>query len=316
MLAAAKVDAPFVGAGGALTPAGERRHAHRGVRVAFLLELLAELPAGTTTGQVVALLVKPRTRRRRCRFVELPEMRGRVGRPRAFVSHTWNAPFADLVAAIRHALGDGEYVWVDIFAVRQWAGNGADLAFECVIREAPCLLLVGRHVPAVAALSQRDARAKKVPAEAKAWCAFYRVWCLVELSAALRFRKTVVMLIGDSDGEGGFVPNGEMLDNLAWSIDVRQASASVEADRVRILQTIEDGVGFDALNKQAVGAILGASYAMDQRAVLAAALGDAGALGGLQGRRELGEALVASAAGGFAEPLHIFSWWYQPNLDV
>ena len=150
--AAAAVDAPFV-AGGALTPEGEARHARRGVRVGFLAEVAASLPPGTTTGRAVALLVKPRTRRRRCRYVELPEMRGRVGPPRAFVSHTWGAPFADLVAAIRHALGDDEYVWVDIFSVRQWAGNAADLAFECVIREAPSLLLVGRHVPAVAAMT-------------------------------------------------------------------------------------------------------------------------------------------------------------------
>ena len=96
----------------------------------------------------------------------------------------------------------------------------------------------------VAALSVDVAAAKQVPAEAKAWCAFYRVWCLVELSAALRFRKTVVMLIGEGDGVGRFVPNTAMMDNLAVSIDARQASASVEADRVRLLQMVEDGVGF------------------------------------------------------------------------
>ena len=57
------------------------------------------------------------------------------------------------------------------------------------------------------------------------------------------------MLIGDSDGTGRFVPNRDMLGNLLLSIDVQQAHASVEADRVRILQMIEDGVGFDALDK-------------------------------------------------------------------
>ena len=54
------------------------------------------------------------------------------------------------------------------------------------------------------------------------------VRCLVELSAALRFRKTVVMLIGDSDGTGRFVPNRDMLGNLLLSIDVQQAHASVD----------------------------------------------------------------------------------------
>ena len=56
-------------------------------------------------------------------------MQNHVGEPRAFVSHTWKAPFADLVAAITHVLGDCEYVWLDVFAVRQWPGNGADLDF-------------------------------------------------------------------------------------------------------------------------------------------------------------------------------------------
>ena len=78
--------------------------------------LLASLPKAerkkVTTGELVARLVKPATRRRRCRFLELPAMRGHVGKPRAFVSHVWSAPFSDLVAAIAHAVGSDEFVWV------------------------------------------------------------------------------------------------------------------------------------------------------------------------------------------------------------
>ena len=93
-----------------------------------------------------------------------------------------------------------------------------------------------------------------------------------------------------------------MINNLMHSIDVRQAHASVNADRVRILKMIEGDVGLDALNKQAIGALTGALRgAMDQRAVLAAALGDTGALDALQGDEELGEALVASAGGGLMD---------------
>ena len=65
---------------------------------------------------------------------------------------------------------------VDIFAVRQWAGNVADLDFACAIRAAPLFLLVAMHLPEVEALSQEDALAKKVPVSAKSKCAFYRVW--------------------------------------------------------------------------------------------------------------------------------------------
>ena len=65
---------------------------------------------------------------------------------------------------------------VDIFAVRQWAGNVADLDFACAIRAAPLFLLVAMHLPEVEALSKDNAFAKKVPVGAKSKCAFYRVW--------------------------------------------------------------------------------------------------------------------------------------------
>ena len=120
--AAERVDAPFM-VDGKLTAEGERRHADRGVQVAFLKALVESRPAAErrtlTTAQVVAQIVKPQTARLRCRYVELPQMRPHVGKPRAFVSHTWSALFSDLVAAIAHAFADEQFVWVDIFAVRQ-----------------------------------------------------------------------------------------------------------------------------------------------------------------------------------------------------
>ena len=127
MAAAVAVDAPFVlKEGGGLTADGQARHAARGVRVGFLLVLLASLPAAerrtVTTGQLVARLIKPATRRRRCRFVELPGMRGNIGTPRAFVSHVWSAPFADLVAAVAHAISEDECVWVGQHAEKVAAG--------------------------------------------------------------------------------------------------------------------------------------------------------------------------------------------------
>ena len=122
------VDTPFVIArGGGLTTAGEKRHAARGVCVRFLLRLLASLPAAVrrtvTTGDMVAHLIKPATRRSRCRFVELPAMRAHVGQPRAFVSHVWSALFADLVAAIAHAIPEDDYVWVDILCAAALSPN-------------------------------------------------------------------------------------------------------------------------------------------------------------------------------------------------
>ena len=74
---------------GKLTTEGQLCHASRGVSVRFLKQLVGELPIGTTTGEVVGRIVKPRTASTRCRYTELPQMRGSVGKPKSFVSHTW-----------------------------------------------------------------------------------------------------------------------------------------------------------------------------------------------------------------------------------
>ena len=68
---------------------------------------------------MVTNFIKPATASRRCRFTELPSMRGKLGKPEIFVSHTWGANFADLIAAIAHVMNDDQCVWLDIFAVRQ-----------------------------------------------------------------------------------------------------------------------------------------------------------------------------------------------------
>ena len=44
------------------------------------------------------------------------------------------------VAALAHVLADHQHVWVDIFAVRQWPGNVADINFAPVVREAKGLV--------------------------------------------------------------------------------------------------------------------------------------------------------------------------------
>jgi hypothetical protein len=78
-------------------------------------------------------------------------------------------------------------------------------------------------------------------------CAFFRVWCLVELVSALRAGRPVVMLVGNADSAtGAFRPNRGMIANLYRLVDVRSAIASVEADRVRILHDLQ--VGFRAFS--------------------------------------------------------------------
>ena len=56
--------------------------------------------------QVVERVVKPATATTRARYSELPALAPCVGVAAVFVSHVWNAPFADTVAAIAHILED------------------------------------------------------------------------------------------------------------------------------------------------------------------------------------------------------------------
>ena len=162
-----------------------------GVCVGWLKRFAArEDCAGRTTLDVVLKIIKPETEERKCRYVTLiaEQEAGSVGRATIFVSHTWRAPFRDLVAAIAFVLGEDAIVWLDVFAVLQWnAEDGLseaqvqekveDLDFAAVVKATDALLLVGQHVPEVAAMEWGDVRAHRTPEVAKLTCAFYRVWC-------------------------------------------------------------------------------------------------------------------------------------------
>ena len=122
-----------------------------------------------------------------------------------------------------------------------------------------------------------------------------------QLATALKHNKPVIMLCGASDADGGFVPNKAMLENMYYMVDVSQAAATVEEDRTRILTNLSverGGVGIEAVNSLARGAITGAYVCMDNRAVLASAAGNDAPLSAVRGKKALGEALRAAAAGG------------------
>jgi hypothetical protein len=129
-----------------------------GVTLGFLKAFYEAHPecAVKTTYEVVRDVIKPLTRSRRCRFVELPEATASraVGKAQVFVSHTWGAPFSLLVSALIVAFdGDDDMVaWIDIFAVRQWPGNDGDLGFASIVDEMSALVLVCTHLNSIAEL--------------------------------------------------------------------------------------------------------------------------------------------------------------------
>ncbi len=75
------------------------------------------------------------------------------------------------------------------------------------------------------------------------------------------------------------------------------------APQVRILKEVNEGVGADALNTLARGAVIGALSCMEQREVLSSAMGNGAPLAALQEPEALVEALRAAAAAGLMAPL-------------
>lgn len=102
-----------------------------------------------------------------------------VGPPEIFVSHAWSNPFGLLVAACRKLVSDSDklprrdkslplYIWVDVFAVTQQAGEAqrCDLAgLEPTIARPECTTLVVLDAEAAVPLT--------------------RIWCIFEIYATI-----------------------------------------------------------------------------------------------------------------------------------
>ena len=308
--------------------------ASRAVQVGWLCEMRREVPREWTTADVVESIVKPRTLAAQCRFVELPEMRDgmRVGEAAAFASHTWGALFHELVATLAHVFESTQFVWLDIFAVCQHPGEKqqADLQeFVPLITHARTLVLCVSHLPSLVEMDRGEVVAQSshlLPLDERKKCAFFRVWCLLELAAAAACSATVMMLVGSADEDFAFVPNDETLDDLYHLIDVRNADATFESDKALIFDTLlPQTMGLDPatsiarVNRLGRGAINGAEILLLEqtyvgevmrpderraasRAVMQAAIGNFDPLSNLT-KQGKAHALTGAAAAGFLEPL-------------
>jgi hypothetical protein len=86
------------------------------------------------TWRVQRDIIRPACAARRCRYVELPAVAPHAGPADVFISHCWGAKFGIVVAAAICAARKKRLVWIDLFAVRQFPGNEADLDFAGVVR--------------------------------------------------------------------------------------------------------------------------------------------------------------------------------------
>ncbi|CAE7291840.1 unnamed protein product [Symbiodinium sp. KB8] len=209
---------------------------------------------------VVARLVKPATEKRRCSYVELVATGPQT--TRWFVSHWWGEPVFHFVACVvKHSeqrrLGSASTYWVCAYANNQW-----ELAYDVAANPAESSFRRALDV-AEGTLSILDDAAR----------AYERVWCEYEVFVTLEKAKRTAHLFdiytyhnhqprgitdgiteGDRRGASWWWEDRKWareknfpveLAEAAMQAQVQLAVASVDADRIHILNSI---VGAGDLN--------------------------------------------------------------------
>ena len=290
---ASKEDASFVSDNG--IPHDERLHCFA-VDVCWLLEFTFihncwKIP----TWQVVRDIIKPATRHRnRCRYSSLSEHSRWIGPADVFMSHCWGANFGDLVMASCVGASTSRKVWIDIFAVRQWPGKGADLDFRGVISRCKSVIVATSPVRAlcyehIGKDIHRQTFLKTVEGVHSRRCiAFFRLWCVVELSAAINMKKPIIIKAGVAEQLSKktitttsedittmtFTTKGidvtatgdiswkvkTMLSTLRYMVNLEDSACAVDADRIRemnIIRILPGGI--DHVNRSVAGVVFGAA---------------------------------------------------------
>ena len=273
----------------------------RGIKCRWLLQFTTENNLfNVPTYKVRRDFILPKTEAEgRCRYVELIEMKdsGAVGKAETFVSHSWGSFFGDLVAATCDGADLDRYVWVDIFAVRQFPTMNPDLDFRSVVKQCTSFIVVCSSLKAVESLSARQILTHDldlIPPDAQKQIAFLRVWCLVEMhAAATNPYMTMIVKCGNYAVQSStttttttatskltFKENYEMLRKMGIFIDINRASATNPVDKDRELAYIEKNYAGGLLGLQRVlkGIMSGSLHTCKYSSVQWALLGDKQAL--------------------------------------
>jgi ankyrin repeat protein len=228
------------------------------------------------TWMIVRDIVKPATKVKRCRYGELPDMKDCFGPATVFMSHCWGAKFGDLIGAACHGARTDRVVWIDIFAVRQWPGNDADLNFRGVIRRCAALVVSTSPVDGLKkwdGVGSTKEEADKFLASYKGKLAkkatpFFRLWCIVELAAAIQSNVPIVVKGGRVKISYGIYEYdtkciGQLMDNLMHMIDVDSSECSLDADKVREMAVVRRSKGgLKGVNALVAGVVAGASQSV------------------------------------------------------
>lgn len=235
----------------------------RGVPIAWLIQWTnARACWDMPTWQVCLHVMSETEGHGRCRYVEIEEHAKIAGAAQVFVSHAWGSRWGNLVQALGEILEGETRVWIDLFAVRQWPGNAADLDFTGVVKRCQSLVVVVPSLPALRgndSFYTREALATLLPAEDRKQLAFLRYWCLVEIAEAVVQGLPVVCMGGTGCKGEPFKYDTNMLLLASQCIDVENAEATNPADKARLKSMLSDVPGGAAgVNRLARRVLLGA----------------------------------------------------------
>jgi len=252
----------------------------RGVSIRFLVEFTNKHNCWSMTSwEIIRKIIKPQTSSSRCRYVELDYMKEYVGEAHSFISYAQAGLFGDLVAAVADHADYDRYVWIDIFAVRQWPSDTPDLDFASTIEHCSSFIIICSSVD----LSVPDVfffSIKKIPVSIRKMLCFLRVWCLVEIHKAATMKNMPIImkcgshkLIDDNNFE--FIGNRNMIEALLYLVDIEKAEATVHSDKEMIMESIRNGCGVNQLNYVIRGVMAGALEIVNNSSIVqSAACGD------------------------------------------
>jgi len=283
----------------------------RGVSIKFLVEFTQKNNCWSMTSwEIIRKIIKPETLSRRCRYVELDHMKDFVGPANSFISYAQAGLFGDLVSAIADNADYNRYVWIDIFAVRQWPSDSPDLDFGSTIEHCKSFIIICSSIE----LSVPDIfffSIKKIPPNNRKMICFLRVWCLVEIHKAATMKNMPIIMKGGSyklhnNDKFEFIGNRNMIEALMYLVDIEKAEATVKSDKERIMESIRNGCGVNHLNYVIRGVMAGALEIIDMNnssIIQCAACGDTQAIDMVLVNHTN---VFAIAAGGYCNLLKLF----------
>ena len=203
----------------------------RGVTLRYLLELmdLGRVAQTWTIQDFVDTFVRPKTSATRCCLFDIIPLR-HTARPQYFVSHTWSRKYSDLMQMLMDHfkvqdstdVTAGVVLWLDVVAISQHPYVDKGILLD---EDVANLTKVVKATERTLFCLDKD-------------CASLgRIWCLFEVWQTFLNKGAPGVLVIMPDIKGG------TLIEIFETFDVKNAKATQDADRIRILAEIDQADG-------------------------------------------------------------------------